>query len=182
MAKDVSLNEKWVCININERYCHLSYYKAIKEELKNIFQDDLHEILFIGNTIEDNIQENMLETYIFIKCSNVYSYCSQMETSKYFKTILSTYSNVNFISDMEIELMRQDWKAKQKEQRVALFFGDIVLVKEGLYKDLYGVLIDKNEDKYIVIFRLCNGYCTSQFNECNLIKDKNIFDFVKVKV
>ena len=178
---DWEKESKWICLSINERYNSYIYYNQVKDGIEKTFGDICEEILFVGDTLEDNHVDNILETYVFVKCRDIKKIKPELEKSKYIKTILNSFENVVFIKDKEINALKADWKRKKKDSSIVFFYGDIVTVKKGIYSELNGIIIDKkNKDEMIVLFKFNVGYRIVELHNDNLIRKKNIFETIKV--
>ena len=172
---------RWVCLSINERYNSYIYHSQVKKSIEKTFNGNAEEILFVGNLLEDGMIENALDTYVFVKCFNIYDYISRLEKSRYIKTVLNSYHNVVFISELEIKELKRDWEDKKKNSDSVFFYGDIVHVKKGVYEKLNGIIIDKySDDEMAVLFKFHVGYRIANLHNDNLTVNGNIFKTIKV--
>jgi len=179
---DGGSESKWVCLSINERYSSYLYHEQVKNGICKIFEKESDEdVLFVGNTLEEGIIENALETYVFVKCEDICKYRFQLEKSRYIKTILNSFNSIVFISELEIEALKKDWAKKKQEEDIVFFYGDIVNVKRGVYEKLNGIIIDKkNKKEMVVLFKFSVGYRIVNLHNDNLVKKNNVFEIIKV--
>lgn len=174
---------KWVCIDINTRYSHQEDYDAVKKGMKNILGNDCSSILCVGDTLSDGVFDNAMETYIFIKCKNIFAHLKALQESKYVKNILNSFENVSYIPDSEIDSMLKSWEENKVEHMDVIHYGDLVQIKGGPYKNLFGIVIGQRKKGFEVLFKFCRGYDKAVVNQDNcVIQDSNLFTHVKVPV
>lgn len=169
----------WVCLNINERYNNNARYNDVKIELEEIFGNTLIDLLFVGEFLEEKVFDNVLDNYVFVKCHDIYSCRQKLIRSRLVKGILNSFEEIQFISDNEIEMLKNDWERKKESKADKIFFGDIVKVRTGLFANLTGIVTNKKKKNFVVIFKLCSNYKQASLCQTNLERIGNLFDYVK---
>lgn len=173
---------RWICLDINTRYCKSEYCAEIKFAIKTILGSGCKKILYVGDALSDDEVDNALDSYIFVKCDNITEHLTEIANSKYFRNILSSFDCISYLSQKEIDDLIKSWK-KSKEKVVFLGYGDVGYVKSGVFAKLYGIVINHRNDKYEMVFKFCRGYVVSMISEDNcVLHGKNIFDYLKVPV
>ena len=183
MQETSVLESKWISIEINERYSGLTYYENIKKELQRVFLSDLEDVLFIGDYLGDNLFDNALDTYIFIKCRNIFEHRNELKKIKYVKNVLSSFTDIKFLSEQEIKDVKSSWSVKKDKESVDFFFGDIVKIKAGMYGNLIGIIYDKAKNgNFVIAFKFHSCIRYDKIKAENLEKEGNIFTFMRLPV
>lgn len=173
---------RWVCLSIKERYANREYFPEVKRELADILGPE-SQILMIGDDMGADQFENALEIYVFVKCPDIYLHKRALMDSKYIRNVLNSFSDIRFIDQSEIDVIQNNWKDKIEEERGIIRFGDVVLVKSGIFENLTGIVTGKRqEDEYEVMFRLWSGSRTGVLQSNNLITQTNIFTHMRLPV
>jgi transcription antitermination factor NusG len=169
----------WICLDIRERYCKAEYYSVIKDNIVKVLGSDLKEYLFVGLELSQDVQDNLLTSYIFVHCRNIHDHIDNIKTIKFIRTILNDYTKIRIISDEEIEDLKRDWY-KKIENKQNFVYGDVVKVKSGVFSSLHGIVIGKETGKYKLLFKFNLGCVVETFLKDNLFFHSNIFNFMKI--
>jgi len=162
----------WICVDVNNRYINEKNIEgSIRKELGDIFGKDLLDIAFI-NISSDNV--DLDNSYIFIKCNNYDNYIEKLIESRIVFDVLGGYKSPDIISNKEVKSFTF---SVQKTTEKQLKSGDVVLIRSGYLKNIYGVIIKNVEKKYEVLFKLYTHCFTRKMKKENLkYVGENIFD------
>ena len=139
----------------------------------NIFGNDLVDVVVVNTEQEDIDLESI---YTFVKCRNYINYIDKLIDSRMIFDVLGGYKNPDVVSDTEIADFTSSVEClKDKE----LKYGDVVLIKNGYLKNIYGVITKLAKKRYEVLFKLYTRCFIKKMNRENLIHGgENIFDKV----
>ena len=173
------MDSKWICVDVCTKYTRPEYYSKLFAELKAIFGDV--EIVVIGDLLDDDHLDNYFGSYVFVQCNDVSAFKDKIICSKCIRTVLYSMDSPSYLTTEEINAMLTTWNNKQMEQKTNLRYGDMVKIKTGLYKNLYGIVIDrKDEEVFTVLFKFCKNYQMFDVNYINCEKMNNMFEQLKV--
>ena len=137
----------WVCIMVSRTLPH-DGSKDISREMELIFGADLHGFKVACN-------ENMLasgEYYIFVNCSNFADHLDGLSRCHYVTGVVPDRLSPHHFSPKEVSEFLASVGHKEKPEDV-LSPNDVVLVKDGYLKGLYGIVIQPvTSRKYKVFF------------------------------
>ena len=174
-AKRLVQEDLWFCVQIDDRYNKPLYYKEIDEALHNVFENKA-EIRVIGRMLDDNLLENGVENYVFIKCPEYKTYLAALRRLKYIECIVNSPNDIIFISQREIDNLTLSCKSQEK----AYFFGDIVSIRNGVYGALSGIVIDSPiQEEINVLFKFNTHNLIISVKSENVMVQDNIFNKVK---
>ena len=177
------MKSHWIGIDIKKKYNRKKNYIIIKNAIKQIIQDKHIETLFIGDALDEDMIDNAMDSYIFVKCTDTIKSAEKIKKLKYIKEIFMVNEKVHFFTNKEMDDLRKSWHKIQQENAIDFHYGDLVKIKTGVYQDLHGVLIKKINDKYEVLFKFCRGYVIKELSTTNFhIPERNLFDILKVPV
>jgi transcription antitermination factor NusG len=173
--------DKWVCLCISERFANKEHYQAVRTELQAILGRG-SAVLVVGEEIGEDCLENALGNYVFVRCPDIYARRKQLESSRYVRSILRSFTDIQFIDQSEIDAMTGHWREKQEEEHSPVRFGDVVQVRSGTFDKLHGIVIGKSGGDFEVRFRLFSGDFTSTFPSSMLTPGTNVFQLLKFPV
>lgn len=158
----------WLTLMLREKYNTDNEKNRICEEL--MFRtgkraDDIY-------TVSRNI-DLALSYYVFIRLDDFEEKYSVMEaTDGYFDI-----SGSAVISGVELlELTKS-----VDQSRGYVKFGDVVLIKNGRYRKLYGVVLRRSgTDRFSVGIKLCAETVVEDYCENELLTTTNLFKYIKI--
>lgn len=169
------MSGKWLCVTVG-----VNYYRGDKRaaigSIKKIFGKDLKEIRVVCN----ETMWNSGEYYCFVLCSNYDRHIQDLK-SCVFLSVVPSYDNPNWLSLKEVN----DFVCSVEKNSIprSLFVGDIVVVKEGYLKNLYGLVLGKiGKNKYRVSFRFYLRRMIEILSINNLRLVENLFKRMKFPV
>ena len=173
--------KKWICVQITHRYNKSEHVKTVKDFLHSVFSKS--KILFVGKDLGDNNFKNALDGYFFIECDDARKYIDVFKNSKYINNILISYENIVYISDKQIQTMVGDYEAKLLAEIHTYKIGDVIKVKTGMFKNLYGVVINaEKHDELTIVLKFISGYRFQTVKVENCEPFQNFFDLVREPV
>lgn len=121
--------------------------KAISNELKLIFGKDILKYEIVCN----EQMSTSGEYFIFVKCLNYWSHISDLNRCHYVSGVIPKKDDPYKFSDKEINDFYVS--ADRKEYpKIDFVNGDVVLIKDGYLKGLYGVVVKQLSSKKYKIF------------------------------
>lgn len=136
----------WIGLMVGRMILHKDE-KAISNELAIIFGDDLCEWKVVCN----DQMEATGEYYLFVKCVDYWKHIPAINKSHYVKSIIPSMDNPHRFSDKEINDFLAS--AGKKEETKASFANcDVVIVKDGYLKGLYGIVVKSLPCKKFKVF------------------------------
>jgi len=170
------MNKSWACLTVSERYNKPMYYMDIINSIKEILPQA--EIKCVGNNLGENLYENSVENYIFVKHPSFETKKDQLKDLKYLEKH-NKLINVYYISDQEIEDLTTSCEKETK--KIELTFGDIVKIRNGKYKNLTGIIVDvdDDEDTCDILFKFWFGIEVASLPMNNMLYQDNLFNIVK---
>ena len=171
--------KKWVCVEITHRYNKTQHVITLKNYLKNMFKNE--QILFLGNNLDNQNFNNAMDGYFFIQCNDIQKYIETFRQSKYINNILINFDQIVYIDDAQVQSMISNFYDNNKNRKNEFRFGDIVRVKKGMFKNLYGIVIQaKNDLQILTCFKFISGYRLQIMTVDNCQYENNLFDVVRV--
>lgn len=125
---------KWICITVSTTFHH-GDKSAVATELRRVFGGDLKEIRLVC----DEIMWESGEYYCFILCSNYESHISALKENALFFRVIPHFDKPNWLTHEEVD--RFTSSVERAGIPIGLSKGDIVFVKEGYLKNLYGLVV-----------------------------------------
>ena len=126
--------DKWVCITVNTSFNH-GDKAAVATEIKRIFGDDLKEVRLVC----DEVMWQSGEYYCFVLCSNYANYISALKENALYLKVIPAFDRPNWLSHDEVD--KFTLSVERAGIPTGLSKGDIVFVKEGYLKNLYGLVL-----------------------------------------
>lgn len=142
------MQKEWYCFMVNGAFHHMNT-KAVADQLASIFGKDLIEMKVVCN--EDMIASTG-EYYIFIRCANYSKYIETLKRKAVFLSAVSSFDSPAIFTDKDVQDFAGSVAEGQKPD--GLKRGDVVLVKDGYLKNLYGIVRDAAGGKFRVAFSL----------------------------
>jgi hypothetical protein len=136
----------WIGLMVGRVLSHKDE-KAISNELSLMFGDDLHDWKVVCN---DQLEATG-EYYLFVQCSNYWKHIPDINKSHYVKSIIPSRDNPHKFTEKEISVFLASAK-KKEETKNSLVNCDVVLVKDGYLKGLYGIVVKSLPCKKFKIF------------------------------
>lgn len=174
--------EEWICLSINQNAVKDGdLVKIIKEEINNIFEGDIIDTVIMCDKLSKEIFEMNCENYVFVKVKNYFQHIRQLKDSNIIFGVLDSYDNPTPIDESEVFKFKDSLKSKTNEED--LKEGDLVQIKEGYLKGLFGVVLEKQTStgKYKVVFKFHTHLRTEVMFRKNLVYLLNVLDFEFVK-
>lgn len=140
---------KWVCLMVNGAFRH-GDRKAAEKEILSIFGNDFEESRVVCN---DEMVASTGEYYMFVRCRNYGSHSDRLKGSVAVVSAVPSYEEPHWFTEKELEEFAGS--TAKKDSPKELKRGDLVLVKEGYLKGLFGLVSGKDGGRrYRVCFRL----------------------------
>ena len=160
----------WNSIQVKDQYSSVAQLRILKQLLSDkygIADDDIH--------IPGNCEvENPLGNYVFIRHDDFPLLWMRLSTEKMVDNLLGHLE----IPDDEMQgVLNESLHSESESGPLCLY--DIVKVTCGTYANLYGVVIDAVDDKYLVGFKFFSGTRTCEFDRGKLQKTGGLFEIWK---
>jgi len=135
---------------------------AISNELRLIFGEDLLEFKVVCN---DNISSSG-EYYLFVNCQNYGEHVERLGRCNFVTGVVPSIETPYRFSPKEIGDFSSS--AVKKEEKNHIFnSGDVVLVRDGYLKGLYGIVTEEAKSKKFKVFF---SFYVRQFSEIFCVK------------
>ena len=163
----------WYAFQVKDAYNRISQYKEILELLKSDrYCKRVGEIFIAGN----GKKENSICNYVFVKedpaCIN--KFWEKLSEEKYFITAMGYVP----IPDDELLELKRDYEEKEK---INVRYGDIVLVQNGPYRKLWGIVLRIDGNHYEVGLNFCEGPLVVNLKSENIKVVKSLFEIWKFR-
>ena len=132
--------DKWICLTVSTSFHH-GDKSAVATELRRIFGTDLKEIRIVC----DDVMWQSGEYYCFILCSNYGNHISALKEDALFFRVIPSFDKPNYLMQEEVEGFTVS--VERAGVPTELSKGDVVFVKEGYLKNLYGLVIERDKGK-----------------------------------
>lgn len=132
--------DKWICMTVNTSFHH-GDKSAVTTELKRVFSDDLKEIRLVC----DEVMWQSGEYYCFVLCSNYAGHIPALKENALFFKVIPSFDSPNWLSHEEVD--KFTCSVERAGIPTELSKGDIVFVKEGYLKNLYGLVVGNEKGK-----------------------------------
>lgn len=140
------MDTDWIGLMVS-RTLHYNDVKAISRELKVIFEDDL-----IGYKVACNDQMSASgEYFIFVHCSNYRDHVESISKCHFITSIIPSRDNPHVFSAKEVNDFVSSAGHKESDDKI-FKNGDVVLVKDGYLRGLYGIVTKELSRKKLKIF------------------------------
>ena len=139
-------NKVWICLMVSRTLPH-DDDKALSRELKLIFGDDLLSYKVVCN-------EQMAssgEYFLFVHCSRYQEHKENLNACHFITSVVPTRESPHNFSLKEIAEFFSS-AGKKEETGDCLNNGDVVLVKSGYLKGLYGIVTKTLAHKKVKVF------------------------------
>lgn len=170
------MSNRWLCITIGISFHHGNKESAT-DKIKDIFGEDLKRAIFVHN----DIMWRTGEYFCFVLCANYDSHLSELRKNSAFFHVIPSIDKPGWLTLDEVRKFVSSMKSEGT--RKILRKGDIVLVKSGRLKNLYGLVVRSDKkNKYKVAFRFCLKELNTTLSG-NLLKfSGSIFNYRKFPV
>ena len=167
----MSIQKQWICLMVNGTFHH-GDRKAALDQITAALEKDLIEKKVVCN---EHMTTSTGEYYVFIRCHNYYSHIENLKRISAIVSVIPSFENPHFFTTKEIQSFAGSVVDSDKPGK--LIKGDMVLVKEGYLKNLYGVVGgDFVGKKYKVLFSFHLRKFSENITVANLQLIGNIFD------
>ena len=138
------------------------------ERLKTIYGKKPGQVYLFSKGVQQG-----LSFYVFIKENNPREFRERIKNEKYF---LQSFDYLT-VTEKQVKEMIHGIEYK----RDIIFFGDIVRIKTGQFRKLYGIVLRMTRYNQIVVgMKMCCGIFCENYNESDLQVVGNIFKYIKV--
>lgn len=144
-----------------------------KKEMDKIFAKDLVEFHFVLHN------DNLDDCYILIKCCNYENHINDLINCNMIKTVLPNYKSPIYLSIEEVNDFLYSMNFNNEIDYI-FHFGDFVIVKEGAFSDLSGIINNVGDNTCKVIFKFHTNTVEREFKNENIEKVSTIFDIRKM--
>ena len=139
---------KWIALMVSSSFRH-GDRDVMVGELRSIFGNDLAEIKFV----DDEAMISSGEYYCFVRISEYNTHMDSLIGSAAVCRVVPAYDCPHEFTEDEIEAFGSS--AKKSEIRGEFETGDMVKIKDGELKGLYGIIFEAlGEDRYSVAFKM----------------------------
>ena len=120
---------------------------AVEKEVSAMFGDDLAELRSVCSAEMSSTGEY----YVFVRCGDYRLHADKLRASSVVQTAVPSFDSPHMFCDSEVDEFAGS--ATRKEKPRELDRGDMVLVKEGYLKNLFGVVSGRTGPRrYRVVF------------------------------
>lgn len=159
----------WYVLQLKHRYSkdtsRKQFYNRLRQRYKFCSKDIFMSI--------DNYNDGM-NHYVFLYSPTKEQLKQKLLGDKY---IEQTFG-INEITNQQMMDMRKGLEGLRED----ICFGDVVMVKNGIYNKLYGIVLrERNEGRYQIGLKFCYGVKISLQQCKDLQVVGNIFNHLKVK-
>lgn len=161
------MSDMWLCVSVGVSLYH-GNRDAVERKLRDIFGKDLKEIRFVCN----DVMWGSGEYFIFVLCSNYENHIAGLKRESAYLKVVPSADHPSWISPAEVNKFTHSVKT---ENSSVLSRGDVVLVKNGHLKNLFGIIIKKSPHRrYHTLFRLCTRKIMASLHENDLHRVGNV--------
>lgn len=118
----------------------------IIEVLGRIFGDDLHDVCVIGEKTTKLEFDVLSEGYFFFCCDNYFNHVKLLQKCPEISLVLPSTNSPEPVDYEDIEGFRD---SIIDDVSIGLELGDIVFIKNGIYRNLRGIVVSKDDKKEI---------------------------------
>ena len=161
------MSDMWLCVSVGVSLYH-GNRDAVERKVRDIFGEDLREIRFVCN----DVMWSSGEYFIFVLCSDYENHIPSLKRESAYLKVVPSVDHPSWISPEEVSKFTRSVKT---ENSSVLSRGDIVLVKNGHLKNLFGIVTKKSpRRRYVTLFRLCTRKIVASLHENDLQKVGNV--------
>jgi len=162
------VENNWIVLLIRDKYNTKNEKERVFNEIKkkyNLSDNDIYSV--------DKECNLSLSFYVFVKkTKNIDMNNIAFEFNNYFDN-----RGTAIITDDELLNMTRGITT----YRGYIKFGDIVLIRSGIYKKLYGVVVRKSDKNMLsVVIKLCFATLCVEYKESEIEVIGNIFKYIKI--
>jgi len=163
-----SSQKMWMALMLREKYNSPNEKKELFNRLKSKYGKSSDEIFMISK--ESN---SGLSYYVFIQEDNMDALFRELQKEKYF------LEPVRYLQIPNHEVVEMSMGIEYIRDEVR--FGDIVKIKNGRFKKLYGIVLRELRHKKIEIgLKFCFGTVYQELGETEYEVVGNIFNYIKI--
>jgi len=147
-----------------------------------VFADDFCDLILPGERMADDCFKIQSESYFFVKCSNYQNHTDEIKNSSVVSIVLPSVENPSPVAYSSISRFERTtkWRIKSKDD---VSIGDLVRVKAGFLKNLFGIVVKKNgKNSYNVFFRLYTRQFVESLRQVNLEICDCLWNYVQFPV
>lgn len=161
-------DDKWMIVMLKEKFNTENEKQQMYERLKNMYGKKPGEVYAFPKGTQQG-----LSFYVFIKEDNPRQFREKIRNEKYF---LETFDYLT-TTEKQVKAMIHGIEYK----RDIIFFGDVVRIKTGKFRKLYGIVLRLTRYNQIVVgMKMCCGVFCEEYKESDLQVVGNIFKYIKV--
>ena len=158
----------WLCLMVNGAF-RQGDRRAAEKELCSVFGEDAEEMRAVCS---DDMKSSTGEYYVFVRCRNYEKHADRISRSSAVVSVVPSAGNPHWFSDDELREFEGSVAAPRKVAPREMDKGDMVLVKDGYLKNLYGVVRGKAGPRR---YKVCFSLHVRKFSE---ILNVTVLDFV----
>jgi len=171
----------WVCLNINAQQAKkAASLEDVEQELRKAFDGDFLDWVVVGDWFSDDSVDLSFDSYTFVKCEDYFQHVRGVQGCRYVAGVLNSYHNPAFSTEKEVARFR-----RKIQGQASCYFrrGDMVEVREGYLKNLFGVVLGRyGRMSYWVLFKFHTRCFVRVISTKNMDFKKNLFDKLKFPV
>lgn len=144
----------WICVIVRSNYKN-GDVPAYEHDIRAIFGADFIDLktAFAKDKVSDDY-------YSFIRCQNYEAHSAMLGRCGAIEKVVPSLNAPTYLSTREVDEFLGSVK-KTGEETASFSVGDVVLVKAGFLKNLYGVVVAEKRGKFKVFFK----FYTRSFSE-----------------
>jgi hypothetical protein len=170
------MSNKWLCLTVGISFHH-GNKNAAADKVKDIFGKDLKKALFVHN----EVMWRTGEYFCFVLCSNYHSHINSLKKNSAFFRVIPSIEKPGWLTLDEVKKFTLSMRSEGTRKNLRR--GDIILVKNGHLKNLYGLIAEKEgKKKYSVAFRFCLKKIIMTLSENSLCFVDSVFGCKKFPV
>jgi len=158
----------WLCLMVNGAF-RQGDRGAVEKELRSVFGEDAGEMRSVCN---DDMRSSTGEYYVFVRCRGYERHVDRLSKSAAVVSVVPSSDKPHWFSDEELREFEGSVAAPRREEPREMGRGDMVLVKDGYLKNLYGVVRGKAGPRR---YKVCFSLHVRKFSE---ILNVTVLDFV----
>ena len=135
------VQKEWICLMVNGTFHH-GDRKAALDQITAALEGDILEKKVVCN---DHMATSTGEYYVFIRCKDYHSHLETLKRNAAIASVVPSFENPHLFTTKEIQVFAGSAATSDKPEE--LRDGDMVLVKEGYLKNLYGVVDGERDGK-----------------------------------
>lgn len=163
------MSDSWSCIMASEKYSKKDCIQIVINNIKKILGNDVN-IFYV-----DNKNEKSFDGYFFVQ-KDITDCSYEFKNNIYFQNVLSSFEKVTLIPNSEILKMKESVTKKHDK---FFKYGDIILVKRGIYENLRGICVGVKDKSCEIGFKFCTGCFVVDIEKNDIVCEDNIFNYIR---